>query len=40
MVEILAFPKIAEINLLNYLENVSYIKVNRILKVEGYIVKE
>ena len=40
MEETLAFPKMTEIDLLNNLEKVSSIIPNRILKVEGYIIKE
>ena len=39
MEEILASPKMAEINLLNNLEKISSVIPNRILKVEGYILK-
>ena len=40
MEETLAFPKMTEIDLLNNLEKVSSMIPNRILKVEGYIIKE
>ena len=40
MEETLAFQKMTEIDLLNNLEKVSSIITNRILKVEGYIIKE
>ena len=40
MEETLAFPKMTEIDLLNNLEKVSSMTPNRILKVEGYIIKE
>ena len=40
MEETLASPKMAEINLLNNLEKISSIIPNRILKVEGYILKK
>ena len=40
MEETLAFPQMAEINLLNNLEKISSAIPNRILKLEGYIVKE
>ena len=40
MEETLAFQKMTEIDLLNNLEKVSSIIPNRILKVEGYIIKE
>ena len=40
MEETLAFPKMAEIDLLNNLEKISSTIPNRILKVEGYILKE
>ena len=37
---ILASPKMAEINLINNLEKISSEMPNRILKLEGFIVKE
>ena len=40
MEETPASPKMEEIDLLNKLENISSIIPNRILKVEGYILKE
>ena len=40
MEETLAFPQMAEINLLNNLEKISSLIPNRVLKVEGYILKE
>jgi len=40
MEETLAFPKMAEIDLLNNLEKISALVPNRILKLEGYIIKE
>ena len=40
MEEILAFPKMADIDLLNHLEKISSLISNRVLKVEGYILKE
>ncbi len=40
MEETLAFPKMVEINLINSLEKISSMMPNRILKVEGYILKE
>ena len=40
MEETLASPKMAEIDLLNNLEKISSLIPNRILKVEGYILKE
>ena len=40
MVEILASPKMAEIDLINNLEKISSEIPNRILKLEGYIQKE
>ena len=40
MEETLAFPKMAEINLINNLEKISSEIPNRILKLEGFIVKE
>ena len=40
MEETLAFPKMEEINLLNNLEKISSLIPNRILKVEGYILKK
>ena len=40
MEETLAFPQMAEINLLNNLEKISSLISNRILKIEGYILKE
>ncbi len=39
MEETLAFQKMAEIDLLNNLEKISSVIPNRILKVEGYILK-
>ena len=40
MEETLAFPKMAEIDLINNLEKISSEIPNRILKLEGYILKE
>ena len=40
MEETLASPNMKEINLLNNLEKISSLVPNRILKVEGYILKE
>ena len=40
MEETLASPKMAEIDLLNNLEKISSKMPNRILKLEGYILKE
>ena len=40
MEETLASPKMAEIDLLNNLEKISSKMPNRILKVEGFILKE
>ena len=40
MGETLAFPKMSEIDLLNNLEKISSVIANRILKVEGFILKE
>ena len=40
MEETLAFPKMAEIDLINNLEKISSEIPNRILKVQGYILKE
>ena len=40
MEETPASPKMEEIDLLNNLENISSVIPNRILKVEGYILKE
>ena len=40
MEETLAFPKLAEIDLINNLEKISSEIPNRILKVEGFILKE
>ena len=40
MEETLLFPKMADINLLNKLENISSLIPNRILKVEGFILQE
>jgi len=40
MVETLASQKMKEIDLLNNLEKISSLKPNRILKVEGFILKE
>ena len=39
MEEILASPKVAEIDLINNLEKISLGISNRILKLEGYIIK-
>ena len=36
----LASPKMADINLINYLEKISSRIPNRILKLEGYLLKE
>jgi len=38
--ETLAFPKMKESNLINSLEKISSGMPNRILKIEGYIIKE
>ena len=40
MEETLASPKMEEINLLNNLEKISSVIPNRILKLEGYILKK
>ena len=40
MEETLPFPKMADIDLLNKLEKISSVIPTRILKVEGYILKE
>ena len=40
MEETLAFPKMAEIDLINNLEKISSEIPNRILKVEGWILQE
>ncbi len=40
MEETLAIPKMAEIDLINNLEKISFKIHNRILKLEGYILKE
>ncbi len=40
MEETLASPKMAGIDLINNLEKISYEIPNRILKLEGYILKE
>ena len=40
MEEILASPKMAEIDLIKYLEKISSAIPNRILKLEGFILKE
>ena len=40
MVETLAFRKMAEIDLINNLEKISSGIPNRILKLEGYVIKE
>ena len=40
MEEMLHSPKMAEIDLLSNLEKISSVKTNRILKVEGFILKE
>ena len=40
MEEILASPKMADIDLLNNLEKISSLISNRVLKVEGFILKE
>ena len=40
MVETLASPKMEEIDLINYLEKISSRFPNRILKLEGYLLKE
>ena len=40
MEETLATPKMAEIDLINNLEKISSLIPNRILKVDGYILKE
>ena len=40
MEETLLSPKMADIDLLNNLENISSLIPNRVLKVDGYILKE
>jgi len=40
MVETLPSPKMADIDLLNNLEKISSLIPNRVLKIEGYILKE
>ena len=40
MEETLTIPKMAEIDLINYLEKISFKIPNRILKLEGFILKE
>ena len=40
MEEILAFQKMSEIDLLNNLEKISSLIPNRILKLEGWVIKE
>jgi len=40
MEETLASPKMAKIDLLNNLEKISSVISNRILKIEGFILKE
>ena len=40
MEETLPFPKMADIDLLNNLEKISSLISNRVLKVEGFILKE
>ena len=40
MEETLPFPKMADIDLLNKLEKISFFIPNRILKVEGWILQE
>ena len=40
MEETLPFPKMADIDLLNELEKISALIANRVLKLEGYILKE
>ena len=40
MEETLAFPKMAEIDLINNLEKISSEIPNRLLKLEGFIIKE
>ena len=40
MEETLALPKMADIDLLNKLEKISSLIPNRILKLEGFILKE
>ena len=40
MEETLAFPKMEEIDLINCLERISFQIPNRILKLEGYILKK
>ena len=40
MEETLPFPKMTDINLINNLEKISSLIPNRVLKVEGYILKD
>ena len=40
MEETLPSPKMADIDLLNNLEKISFLIPNRVLKIEGYILKE
>ena len=40
MEETLPSPKMADIDLLNNLEKISSLIPNRVLKIEGYIIKE
>ena len=40
MEETLPFPKMADIDLLNNLEKISSLITNRVLKVEGFILKD
>ena len=40
MEETLASPKMADIDLLNNLEKISSLIPNRVLKIEGYVLKE
>ena len=40
MEETLPFPKMTDIDLLNKLEKISSLIPNRILKIEGYILKK
>ena len=40
MEETLSSPKMADIDLLNNLEKISSLIPNRVLKIEGYILKE
>ena len=40
MEETHAFPKMADIDLINKLEKISYSEPNRILKLKGFILKE